>query len=350
MSGAPSLPDRAKPIAALTLAALAGWLFSLLNSPLPWLIGPMLTVAAAQMLGADLHVPRGLRFGGQWIVGGAIGLYFTPPVLAMLPSLLPWIILGLAASILLSMLAAKVLAHYAGIDPVTALYASFLGGAAEMANLAERSGALVDRVAAAQSVRIILVVVLIPFAFRWADLHGADSYATASLVFDARGFALLMGVTCAAGLVCHLLRMPNAWLVGPVFASIALNAAGHASSIMPVALVDVAQVLIGCSLGTKFSREFFHAAPRFMLVSTLCSAAVLLGSSLGALILGWLANLPAPTLILGMAPGGIAEMSLTAGLLQLGVPVVVAFQLTRLLVVVSSASLMHRLAMRWLLR
>jgi uncharacterized membrane protein AbrB (regulator of aidB expression) len=38
-------------------------------------------------------------------------------------------------------------------------------------------------------------------------------------------------------------------------------------------------------------------------------------------------------LILGTAPGGIAEMAITAKVLQLGVPVVTAFQVCRLVAV-----------------
>jgi uncharacterized protein len=46
--------------------------------------------------------------------------------------------------------------------------------------------------------------------------------------------------------------------------------------------------------------------------------------------------LPAPTLILAMAPGGIAEMCITAKVLQLGVPLVTAAQVARVLVLLSS--------------
>lgn len=39
------------------------------------------------------------------------------------------------------------------------------------------------------------------------------------------------------------------------------------------------------------------------------------------------------TMILGTSPGGIAEMAITAKVLQLGVPVVTAFQVCRLVAV-----------------
>jgi uncharacterized membrane protein AbrB (regulator of aidB expression) len=47
-------------------------------------------------------------------------------------------------------------------------------------------------------------------------------------------------------------------------------------------------------------------------------------------------GLPTPTLVLAMAPGGIAEMCITAKVLQLGVPLVTAAQVARVLVLIST--------------
>jgi uncharacterized membrane protein AbrB (regulator of aidB expression) len=49
--------------------------------------------------------------------------------------------------------------------------------------------------------------------------------------------------------------------------------------------------------------------------------------------LAWATGLHPATLILGTSPGGIAEMAITAKVLQLGVPVVTAFQVCRLVAV-----------------
>ena len=49
--------------------------------------------------------------------------------------------------------------------------------------------------------------------------------------------------------------------------------------------------------------------------------------------LAWATGLHPANLILGAAPGGIAEMAITAKVLQLGVPVVTVFQVCRLVAV-----------------
>ena len=53
------------------------------------------------------------------------------------------------------------------------------------------------------------------------------------------------------------------------------------------------------------------------------------------------------TLVLGTSPGGIAEMAITAKVLQLGVPVVTAFQVCRLVAVLLLAEPVYQ---RWVSR
>jgi uncharacterized membrane protein AbrB (regulator of aidB expression) len=50
-------------------------------------------------------------------------------------------------------------------------------------------------------------------------------------------------------------------------------------------------------------------------------------------VLVWLTGLPLPTMMLSTSPGGIAEMAITAKVLQLGVAVVSAFQVCRLVAI-----------------
>lgn len=53
------------------------------------------------------------------------------------------------------------------------------------------------------------------------------------------------------------------------------------------------------------------------------------------------------TTTLAMAPGGMAEMSITARVLQLGVPVVTAFRVMRMVLLVSTTGLLFWLATTW---
>ena len=69
------LRDRRHPatLLALTIALAGGAAFNWLGSPLPWLIGPLLCCAAANLASGRLHSPRTIRKAGQWVIGKVLG-------------------------------------------------------------------------------------------------------------------------------------------------------------------------------------------------------------------------------------------------------------------------------------
>lgn len=53
-----------------------------LHTPLPWMLGPLVATSVLSMAGAPTESWGPLRNGGQWAIGAALGLYFTPEVSA----------------------------------------------------------------------------------------------------------------------------------------------------------------------------------------------------------------------------------------------------------------------------
>jgi membrane AbrB-like protein len=103
------------------------------------------------------------------------------------------------------------------------------------------------------------------------------------------------------------------------------------------------QLLIGVSLGTRFTPEFVHTAPRYLASVAACALAAMLLAAGFALALAHLAGIQPGTALLATSPGGIAEMSLTARVMHLGVPIVTAFHVSRMLVVVLVIGPVYRL-------
>ncbi len=64
------------------LALLAALLAGHLRAPLPWMIGPLLAVVLVGVSGVRVETPAPFCNAGQWVIGTALGLYFTPAVLA----------------------------------------------------------------------------------------------------------------------------------------------------------------------------------------------------------------------------------------------------------------------------
>ena len=63
--------------------------------------------------------------------------------------------------------------------------------------------------------------------------------------------------------------------------------------------------------------------------------------------LAWASGLPVSTLVLATAPGGIAEMCITAKVLQLGVPLVTAAHVTRVVVLITTTGPTFRAVRAW---
>jgi membrane AbrB-like protein len=322
----------APPLAGLALGAAAGWACSRLGTPIPWMLGPLLTLALLRVAGANVTSIPGGRQAGQWIIGTSLSLYFTPHVVREVAGWWPLLLAGAVFSIALGYVAGLALARMARIDRTTGIFASVPGGAAEMSVLGERFGARVDRVAAAQSLRLLIVVVVIPMAYAILGVHGADRYVPGTTSFSAHGFALLMAATAAGGFAAKALKLPNAFVLGSLAVAIPLTAAEINLSAMPTLASNAGQCLLGCALGARFERDFLHGAPRFVAAV----AATVLGAIVLSAAFGWIAAeisaLHPATLVLGTAPGGIAEMCITAKVLQLGVPLVTAFHVTRVVV------------------
>jgi len=325
----------------LALAFAAAWLCVGLRTPIPWMLGPLLATGIASVLRQPTRSAVPLRNLGQWTIGAALGLYFTPQVTALVTSLWWSVVLGILWALLLGCGFAAWLhkrhAHMFGGTPeqnrATSYYAGAIGGASEMTLLAERDGARTDLVAAAHSLRILIVTIVLPFAFTFSDLHGADTMPPG--VRDVRwdGMAWLALATLAGILVLRATGRTNPWFMGALVVSMALTMAGVELTAIPAWMSSAAQLFIGVSLGVRFSPEFVHTAPRWLAAVAQGTLVMIVLCAGFAWLLSLGTGLHAATLVLGAAPGGIAEMAITAKVLQLGVPIVTAFQVCRLVAV-----------------
>ncbi len=351
----PSLPVSSRffvrVLATLLLALAAAGVCLALRTPLPWMIGPLLAVSVASIAGAPTASYTPLRNAGQWTIGTALGLYFTPHVVALVASVWWAIVLAIAWALLLgvgfgrwlhAMHAARMPQVPANSMRATTYFSGAIGGASEMTLMAESAGARTDLVAAAHSLRLVVVTVTIPFAMQWSGLHGLEINPPGVREVNLGGLALLAVATGIGGLAMRALKRTNPWFMGPLLVAMGFTVAGQSLSAVPGWMSNTAQLVIAVSLGVRFSREFLHTAPRWLGSVVLGTFGMLLLCGAVAWLLAWATGLHPATMILGTSPGGIAEMSITAKVLQLGVPVVTAFQVCRLVAVLVLVGPMFR--------
>ena len=174
--------------------------------------------------------------------------------------------------------------------------------------------------------------------------RGLDHAPISVHQFNLTGLLILGILTGIGGFIMKLLGRSNAWFLGSLIVSIVLATNQVELSSVPPMLTNAAQLLIGISLGVRFNPEFIHTAPRW-LISVAMGTFFMMGiSGIFSLGLSKLLHLPTPTIILSTAPGGIAEMAITAKVMQLGVAIVTALQACRIIAILFLAEpLFHAL-------
>ncbi len=328
-------------VLTLAIGSVGGAVFVALGLPLPWLLGAMLGTTAASLCGLRLMVAKRLRSSMLVVLGILIGSAFTPDLVEQAPrwlwslGALPIYVVGIGGLVMLYLM------RVAGFDARSAYFAATPGGLGEMILLADQNGADVRRVALVHSLRVVLLVTAIPFVVTelGLTLPTPPPAGAAPTLLDT---AVLLAVGAAGGLGAHLLRLPGALLLGAMVASGVAHVVGWVESDPPVVLVAIAQVVLGASVGSRFTglapRDVFHALGHGAVITALmlALAAVL------AVAVHPLAGIALLPLLIAYVPGGVAEMALVALALGIDPAFVATHHGVRIARVVGLAPLMLR--------
>ncbi|HET6519135.1 MAG TPA: AbrB family transcriptional regulator [Geminicoccaceae bacterium] len=351
MSSAPTTPSwrrRWAPVAgALTLGAAGGALFVLLGLPLPWMLGAMAATTVASLAGLRIALPLRLRGPMVGVLGVMLGSAFTPEVLRGAALWLP----SLAALPLYIALAGGMILLYfrrfTALDPVSAYFSATPGGLSEMVIVGDRMGGDVRTIALAHSVRVLLVIFLVPFVASWFDPAVADRGVLPAGPPLAAGEVVVLLLAALAGLLAATwLRLPAGVLLGPMLGSAAVHLAGWVHGPPPSLLVAVAQVVIGASVGVRFAGVSLIQIARMLGLGVGSTTVMLAISLVFGFALHGLTGLPLAALLLAFIPGGLAEMSLVALAMHTDPAFVATHHIARIFLVVSFAPLVFR----WLAR
>lgn len=326
---------------AVAVAAAGGALARLADLPLAWLVGAAIATAAYTLTVAPVSVPRPAYRLAQLVVGTSVGLTVSADIAQRIGWHLVVIPLGACISIGIGLLLAVPLTRLGAVDRTTAHFSMIPAGISEMADLSEKHGADVGAVATFHAMRVMLVVFLLP-----PLIFALDGGATLSIAPDQGAWTLSLAVAFACALLAgwggSRLGLPSAWFLGPMASVALLSGAGLVAASEPHALLAVAQIALGLSLGARLKRETVRRLPRALTAGALLMlvhAAVMGGLAVG---LALLAGAEPITMVLGLATGGSAEMVLTARAVGADAAIVAAYQLTRGLLGNAFAERLHR--------
>ncbi|MBP6818966.1 AbrB family transcriptional regulator [Ferrovibrio sp. MS7] len=347
----PQLTPRLIAATAFTLGvgAVGGALFLWLRVPLAWMLGAMCFVAPLALFGRPKRLPvfvdMRLRELMVTVLGVMLGSAFTPE---MLRHWSEW--LGLMALMLVYVPIATAVCYWVfrkggNLDPVTSYFAATPGGLQEMTMVGEAMGGNARSIVLCHAIRIFVTVMTIPFYFRLVEGFYVPPMTpgpgVSAMALDDG--LLLVGCGLVGWALARRLKLPASQLLGPMICSAFVHLMGWSAAKPPPEIVAIAQVVVGCSLGCRFAgtalREVGRLA-KLALISTLVMIALAVGlTTLAAGPLGFSRE----TLILVLAPGGLAEMSLVALALGVEVAIVSSMHVFRIMVVVVLAPQAFRL-------
>lgn len=343
-------------LALITLGALSGVLADQLGMPLPYMLGPLLSVGAVA-IGLPHVLPAGYGFPGRVrlvfiaVIGLIIGAQVTPELFANSTRLA----ISFTALILFVLLCHAfnywVFRRIGGYDRPTAFYAGSPGGLFESLALGEEAGGDVARLTLQQFLRIVIVVTALPIGlslYLGAPVGSAAgmSFSTRDVVWTDLPFVALAG---AAGLAAgHLMRLPAYQITGPMLMAGGLALTGMFQIDMPDWLIKLAQIIVGTALGLRFTGMSRALIVRGVGLAGISVGGMLIVSATFAILLMPLTGQPFDVLLISFAPGGVTEMSLVALSLQANPAFVTLHHVVRILITVVGLVLSSRVLKRQL--
>ncbi len=326
------------------VAALGVLVFSLLQLPLPWLLGPIFACLTAALAGVQLKGVKPVNDAMRAILGVAVGATLSMSVVASMASMWPTLLLIPILIALSALIGVPYFQRLWGFDTATSYYSAMPGGLQDMLAFGEEAGGDVRALSLIHATRVMLIVVSLPFLLEgiWAvDLSNPPGARASSLPMSQ---LLLMA---AAGLggwqLAKRIGLFGASIIGPMIAAGLLAMTGILQHRPPAEAIWAAQFFIGMTVGAQYSgitgdevRKDVTAALGYCLILMVLAAiftefVILLGLA------------PPLEALLAFAPGGQAEMTVLALVSGADIAFVISHHILRISCVILGAPIIARL-------
>ncbi|MCK0196069.1 AbrB family transcriptional regulator [Ancylobacter sp. 6x-1] len=313
----------------LAIAAAGGTLFAWIGMPAGWLSGALVATAVAALGGLPVGIPSLVRQATFIVLGTSMGSAISPDTLRGITSW-PVTMLVLLASVPVMMAAVVFyLVRIAGWDRRSAFFAAAPGALSAVLVMAETSGADTRRVVFGQSLRLFVLVALLPAALGGLGHQPAGTLPITEVVPDLVSLLASLGVGIAGALIAERARFPGGAMVGAMLASGLVHGAGLLSGRLPDAFLIVGFVILGANTGSRFAGTRMETLRRF-LVDALAALAIATAISVGFAVLGaFLAEEPLVKVLVAYVPGALEAMTIMAFVLGIDPAFVAAHHLAR---------------------
>lgn len=295
----------------LVVGCIGAALFTLIGFPAAVLTGPAFAVSLASVLGLKTSIPLRLRDACFLVLGLSIGSTVTPEVIAGARAW-PLSLLVLTVVLVITLLFLKaLLMRVFGFDRLTALLAATPGHMSYIVSMSSALKVDLPSVALAQSVRVLLLTLIVPLIIGLSGAIG-DGPPSAYSIIGVVPLVILFVAALVLGELFKRWSFPAALLL----AGIAVSAVGHGSGVTPGALpfwlTAAAFITMGSLIGTRFNGVGGRDVLKGLSAGILGTVIACLFAGAGALAGYHLVGLPPGALLLAFAPGGVEVMAALA--------------------------------------
>lgn len=334
------------------LAVAGGFLFFFLHVPLAWMLGPLTTVVLWTQVGKkSVCWPVNLRNAALIFLGYVIGSAFTAAAAQQIVAQLPVMLVVTFGILLVSLVCGYVTHRQAGISLASGLMGSVPGGFSQMVLLSEEiEDADMSVVSFMHTVRLLSVVFIVPYLATQAANRVPTTIVTSAASSPVFTFLTpdtlpLLAIAIVSAFIAKKICCPTPFLLGPILGIALVSMNGIHCPSLPPWLTILAQIAVGTYMGSCIQLASLTSW-RILLASTMMGVAVVIVMSLAiGYLLSSYYGYSNVTSFLSMAPGGVAEMSVTGIALQADLSAIASYQLFRLFFIMLLTPLMFR---RWL--
>jgi membrane AbrB-like protein len=287
--------------------------------------------------------PLGAR-AAQGVLGVSLGLLVQSSTLTEIGGNAAPILGVTVATLVATVLAGLAMSRLTGLDRPTASFGMVAGGASGIVAISRELGADERLVAVMQYLRVLIIVVLTPLVAGFAG-GGGGGRPVPGGVSGGWPEGLLALVVClvVGTALARLVRLPAGSLLGPLIVAAGLSLAGVSFlAPVPAAVLQVAYVAIGLSVGLRFTvTSLRHAARILPATIGMIVALILVTAGLGMLLVP-LAGVGALDAYLATTPGGLYAVLAAASTSDVDATFVLAVQVLRLFAMLLAAPLLAR--------
>jgi len=335
-----------KLLTTFVVAAMGGYCFFRLNTPLPWMLGALTFTLIGAVTHGHTYVPKQARAVCSPVLGVLIGSRFSLEIINQASDWLLALLLMTVFVTLTSYLGFLFFQKVSKQDPATAFCAAVPAGISELMMVGPELGANMQTVILSHLARIVVVVFAIPLAFWFfLDVETQRNVMSPQWFSVEWSEAIILIICGVSGLLLgRRLRFPAAPLTGPLLLSAIAHICGLSHSAPPLLLVIIIQIVVGAAVGSRFVNIDGSETTRhlfFGIIWSLISLVLALAfAAFGSKLIGYELSI----LLLGMAPGGVQEMTIVALSLGLEVAFISLLHIARISLVLGiGVPLMSRL-------